>query len=660
MVLIQQQDEIELQQAVRLHQQGNFAHAEPIYRRILARSPNNPEALHMLGLLAYQVGHPAPAVDLIEQSLTIAPQNGVACSNLAEIRRSLGQMDAAVALCRRAITINPNLAGAHANLAAICRQMGRLPEALAAAQQVMRLSPNMASGYSSAGAALIDLLRPQEALPLLQRAVQLDPNNAAIWSNLGLCYTRFSDFDNAIPAHRRAVALEPKNETILMNLAVALAEGGGFAEAVIHFSKLAAAHPNSPEIVQNLAAAHCDLHNHGEALKYAQRAIELDPQRIETLITFANIHTALGQFDDSLRCLDRALAIRPTGKIYQAIATAYVGSGRLEQALDAIARALELDPADPISIFDRAIILIYLGRLEEAWPFYETRFDHPRLKPFIQQFDKPRWNGEAIPGKRLLVQCEQGLGDTVYFSRYATLLARQGIRPILRVQPALMEVIQTIPGVTEVVAEKAPPPEFDFHIPLMSLPGAFKTSLTTVPNHVPYISSDAQKKSHWQAEFARHRGKLNIGIAWEGGAFQPENRLRSASLAAFAPLADLPVTFFSLQKGEAASQAKTPPAGMDFHDLAPHIHDFADTTAIIDALDLVISIDTCIVHVAGALAKPVWTLLAHYRGHMWMTQRSDSPWYPTMRLFRQPKFEDWAAVMVDVRRELETLLQSRH
>ncbi len=659
MTLIQQQDELELQQAVRLHQQGTFAQAEPIYRRILARSPNNPEALHMLGLLAFQVGHPAPAVDLIERALAIAPRNEVACSNLAEIRRSLGQFDAAASLCQRAITINPNLASAHANLAAIYRQMGRLPEGLAAAQHVMRLSPSMASGFSSAGAALIDLQRPVEALPLLQRAAQLDPNNAAIWSNLGLCYTRVSDFVNAIPAHRRAVALEPKNETILMNLAVALAEGGDYSEAVVHFGKLAALHPDSSEIIQNLAAAHCDLHNHAEALKHATRALELDPQRIETLITFANIHTALGQFDDSLRHLDRALAIRPTGKIYHAMATACVGSGRLEPALDAIARAMELDPTDSISSFDRAIILLYLGRLEEAWPLYETRFEHPRLKPFIQRFDKPRWNGEPIEGKRLLIQCEQGLGDTVYFSRYATLLAQRGIHPILRVQPSLVEVIKTIPGVGEVVPESAPPPPFDFHIPLMSLPGAFKTSLETIPNKVPYIRSDAQKKSHWQTEFARHKGKLNIGIAWEGGPFQPENRLRSASLAAFAPLADLPVTFFSLQKGEAAAQAKNPPAGMDFHDLAPHIRDFTDTAAIIDALDLVISIDTCIVHVAGALAKPVWTLLAYFRGHMWMTHRSDSPWYPTMRLFRQPTFEDWPGAMAEVRRELETFLRSR-
>ncbi|MGN6367493.1 MAG: tetratricopeptide repeat protein [Phycisphaerae bacterium] len=659
MTLTSQQDELDFHQAMRLHQQGNFAQAEPLYRQILARSPQHAEALHMLGLLAYQVGHPAPAVDLIEKSLAIAPSNEIACSNLAEIRRCLGQLDAAVALCRRALTLNPNLPSAHANLAAIYRQMGRLPDALAAAQHVIRLSPTMSSGYSSAGAALIDLNRSPEALPLLQRAAQLDPNNAAIWSNLGLCYARLSDYANAIPAHRRAAALEPKNEIILMNLAVALAESGDFSEAVLYFQKLAAIHPDSPEILQNLAAAHCDLHNHAEALQYAHRALEKDPQRVETLITFANIHTALGQFDESLRRLHQALAIRPTSKVYQAMATALVGSGRLEDALDANAKAIQLDPADPLPTFDRSIILLYLGRFEEAWPLYESRFNHPRLKPFIEQFAKPRWHGEPIPGKALLIQCEQGLGDTVYFSRYVRLLAQQNIRTLLRVQPSLVEVIRTIPGVGEVLPDTAPPPEFDFHIPLMSLPGIFKTTLATIPNSVPYIAADPQKKSRWQSEFARHNGNLKIGIAWEGGPFQPENRLRSASLAAFAPLADLPITVFSLQKGPAAAQAKSPPPGMDFHDLATHIHDFTDTAAIIDALDLVISIDTCIVHIAGALAKPVWTLLAYFRGHMWMTHRPDSPWYPTMRLFRQPSFDNWPAVIANVRTELQSLLQTR-
>ncbi|HUO09671.1 MAG TPA: tetratricopeptide repeat protein [Phycisphaerae bacterium] len=657
--MTQQQDELDVQQAVRLHQQGKFPDAEAIYRRVLVRNPNQSDALHMLGLLAYQVGHADAAVDLIERSLSLAPNNEIACSNLAEIQRSRGQFGAAISLCERALRINPNLASGHANLAAIFRQTGRLEEALAASMALLKLDPQSANGCSSAGATLLDLNRPEEALPLLERAAHLAPNNAAIASNLGLCYARLCEFARSIAFHRRAVALEPTNGTILMNLAVALAEAGEFREAAEHFQTLANAQPHRAEIIQNLAAAHCDLHNHAEALKCAHRALQLDSTHIETFITLANTHCALGQFDDAIRYLSQARNIRETSKIHQAMATALVGKGEPEKALPENARAIELDPADPIPQFDRSIIFLYLGRLEEAWPFYETRFQHPRLKPFIQHFDKPRWNGEPIAGKRLLVQCEQGLGDTVCFSRYATLLAQQNIHVILRVQPSLVDVIKTISGACEVVPEIAPPPPFDFHIPLMSLPGVFKTSLDTIPNTVPYITADPTRKAHWQREFAARTNKLKVGIAWEGGPFQPENRLRSASLAAFAPLADLPVTFFSLQKGDAAAQSKSPPPGMDFQDLAPHIHDFTDTAAMIEALDLVISIDTCVIHVAGALAKPVWTLLAYFRGHMWMTQRHDSPWYPTMRLFRQPKFQDWLSVVEQVRTELTTLLQQK-
>ncbi len=316
--------------------------------------------------------------------------------------------------------------------------------------------------------------------------------------------------------------------------------------------------------------------------------------------------------------------------------------------------AAKFSPTDPISRFARAVVLITLGRLEEAWPEYELRWEHPKLKGIVPRFQRPRWQvgkNEGLTGKRILLHAEQGLGDTVFFGRYATIVAEL-VGPkgavILRVQPSLVELMKSVPGVSRVTSdeERLAADEFDLHAPIMSLPAHFNTSLATIPATVPYIKADADRKKYWMAELAKRTSKMKVGICWEGGAAQPENYLRSASLAAFGGLKDVKgVTFFSLQKGPAAEQMKNPPAGLELIDLAAEINDFSDTAAIIDALDMVISVDTSVVHIAGALGKPVWNLLALNRGHMWMSPRLDCPWYPTMRIYRQCKFNDWPGLM---------------
>jgi hypothetical protein len=307
--------------------------------------------------------------------------------------------------------------------------------------------------------------------------------------------------------------------------------------------------------------------------------------------------------------------------------------------------------------FSKALILMFAGRYDEAWPCYEWRWQHPRMDRWRHKTDKPQWDGSPLNGKRILLYGEQGLGDTLQASRYATLVAQRGGHVILEVQDGLRQLAQSIEGVKEVIirGEKVPP--FDTHCAVMSLPGIFKTSLQTIPSKVPYITADPAKVAKWREILGDAGGKLKVGIAWEGGAFLRENFLRSASLAEFAPLAAVPnVRFYSLQKGPAARQILKPPAGMDIVDLDSQIVDFADTAAIISNLDLLIAVDTAVVHVAGAMARPVWNLVArNLSGHMWMTNRPDTPWYPTMRLFRQSKLGDWPTVMKKVAEELQML-----
>jgi hypothetical protein len=275
-----------------------------------------------------------------------------------------------------------------------------------------------------------------------------------------------------------------------------------------------------------------------------------------------------------------------------------------------------------------------------------------------RSFGVPQWDGRQLNGARILLHAEQGMGDTIFFGRYATRVAKEfGGKPILWVQNSIVEVARTIEGVEQVIGESGPLPPIDTHLPIMSLPRVFNTSLETVPNKVPYIRTDPARSAHWKKEFAQRTNKFKVGLVWEGGPFQPENFLRSASLAAYAPLAEVPnVTFFFMQKGGAEVQVKNPPAGMDFMDLGPFIKDFSDTAAMLENLDLLISIDTSVIHFAGALGKPVWMFMAYSPGHMWMYNREDTPWYPTIRIFRQPAFKDWATPVARVKAELDKLV----
>jgi len=323
-------------------------------------------------------------------------------------------------------------------------------------------------------------------------------------------------------------------------------------------------------------------------------------------------------------------------------------------------RAIALEPDYAMGHFSKGLILLFAGRLEEAWPYLDYRWKHPQMDGWRHVTTKPVWDGAPLNGKRILLHAEQGLGDTIHFARYAALVAQRGGRVILEVQRGLEDFVRTMPGIERVVVRGQPVGEYDTLVPLLSLPGIFKTSLKTIPATIPYAHALPAKVEQWRKIIDDGSGKLKVGIAWMGGDFQRENHLRSTSLATFAPLAAVPsVRFYSLQKGPSAREALRPPAGMEIIDLDPFIHDFADTAAAMMNLDLVISVDTSVVHVAGALGKPVWTLLHPNIGHMWMTHREDSPWYPTMRLFRQATPGDWPTLMRRVAVKLEELVSRR-
>jgi hypothetical protein len=335
--------------------------------------------------------------------------------------------------------------------------------------------------------------------------------------------------------------------------------------------------------------------------------------------------------------------------------------GRSAEADASFREALRLQPDQADAHANRGMALLLAGQFEEGWREFEWRWKTAFMATRARNFAAPLWNGEAIGDRVLLLHAEQGLGDTLQFCRYAPLITG-GARVVLEVQASLVRLLSRLPGVAQIVARGESLPPFDLHCPLLSLPRAFGTTLETIPAATPYLAADPAEATLWRKRLASLPG-LRVGLVWAGGPRTPVPKLiaidmrRSLTLKTLAPLAEVSgVSFVSLQKSSPAAQAANPPPGMALADFSVELHDFAATAALIEALDLVISVDTSVVHLAGALGKPVWLLNRFDNCWRWMLKREDSPWYPTLRQFRQPSAGDWSSVISAVKDALQHLV----
>jgi hypothetical protein len=331
----------------------------------------------------------------------------------------------------------------------------------------------------------------------------------------------------------------------------------------------------------------------------------------------------------------------------------------MNEAIACFQKALQIDPHYPEAHCNMSFVYLLTGNFEEGWKEYEWR---RRLKGSVQrEFSQPLWDGSDIHGKTILLYAEQGFGDTIQFIRYIPFVAQKNAIVLVECQDELASVIQDIEGVNRVFVFGEQLPEFDVHCPLLSLPLVFDTTLETIPAEVPYIKADSILVQRWKNKLKHDNSKLKIGLSWAGRPTHKRDRQRSISFDTFSPLLQInEVTFYSLQKGEAAGQAKNPTKGMKLIDYTDEMRDFSDTAAFIENLDLIISVDTAVAHLAGALGKPVWTLLPFAPDWRWMLHREDSPWYPTMRLFRQPSPGDWGSVINNVLRNLELFIRDEN
>lgn len=506
-------------EAVAFHKAGRAADAEAKCREVLRLEPENFNALHLAGLIAFQTADSARAVELIGAALRIYPEMPLAYNNLAAALLDLGQYDDALVQSERAIALRPEFPGAHITRGHALRGLKRSGEALASYERALALRPD-AEADNSRGIALAGLGRHEEALNAFAQALALNPSHVGAH-------------------HNRGVALR-------------------------------------------------DMHRHDEALTALANAVAVDPEHADSHWEASLTHLQMGNFD-------------------------------------------------------------------AGWKGYEWRWNTKSLSAAARAFPQPLWRGdEPIAGKTILIHAEQGLGDTIQFCRYAAVLTARGAKVVLEVQRPLAALMKSLEGTAQIVVQGETLPAFDVHCPLMSLPLACRTTLADIPASPRYLHAPGDKIAAWQVRLGA-KTKPRVGLVWSGNPNHKLDHARSIALHDVAATLPDGCDYFSLQTETRAADAVVLRARRDIRDLGPDLKDFTDTAAVCELMDVVVTVDTSVAHLAGALGKPTWLLLAYTPDWRWLLARADSPWYPSLKLYRQEKRGDWSNVLARVNADLARL-----
>jgi tetratricopeptide (TPR) repeat protein len=668
-------------QAFNLHRVGRLAEAETVYNQILSLDPDQVESRHLLGFLLHQRGDSAQALRHIDRALQTYPDDAVALNYRGMALHALKRFDEAQASYQRAITVRPDFLEALINRGSTLKELQRFDEALTSFDRAIAVQPDHAdahyyrantlhalkqfdealAGYDRAlalrprfaealdnrGVTLHELKRYDEALASFDAAAALRPAGDAAFASRGRTLQALKRFDEALASFDRALVLRPDNAEALDGRGPTLHALERFDEALANYDRVLAVRPDNAEAHSNRGVTLFELTRFAEALESCDRAITLRPDFSEAYLNRGSALNALGRLDEALASYDRALALRPD------YAEAHTSRGgtlqalwRFDDALQSHERALALRPDFAEAHFNEALCRLLIGDFARGFAKHEWRWDIEKLKFAKSRFAQPLWTGsQDIAGKTVLLHADQGFGDAIQFCRYVPRVAALRARVILEVQEPLHDLMGTLAGAAQVVANGEALPDFDWHCPLLSLPFAFGTTLATVPAEAPYLYASASAIEQWDGRLPP-RTRPRIGLAWAGNPAHSNDRNRSITLGAFLSLLDgAEATYVSLQRDIRAADAAVLQERRDILHFSEELRTFAETAALISNLDLVVTVDTSVAHLAGALAKPVWIVLPFTPDWRWLLDRDDSPWYPTARLFRQDGSRQWDGVL---------------
>jgi tetratricopeptide (TPR) repeat protein len=670
---------------------GRLAEVARGYQRMLERNPCHPEALVGISLVAMVSHQPQAAVKMARAAVAVAPAMGVAwvmlgqalrsCGSgeeaeraygeairldgmnalarvgLGELRMAKGQPEQALREFDLALRRQPAMASAHMGLGHALACLGRDAEALQRYELALAFQPRMPEGEFAAAFVLARLGRQKEAETRYRRALALRPDFAAAWMNLGCLLREQGSEAYAEAALRRAVELEPKMIAGWINLALLERQRRHPAEAEAHLRRAFALDPENVETLVAWCQFRAAERDPSGAREWLRWALERDPRNAEAVNMQGILLYTAGRFRDAVEVFDRAEAMGSRAAASNR-GNSMLDMGRMEDALRAHEAAVERDPQSPGAAYNLALTRLRLGDWERGWAGYEARWRFREVHPLPMVFRQPRWRGEPLRGRRVLLHAEQGLGDAIQFCRYASMVVARGGVAIVQVHEPVERLMRSLgvvrTGRAEIARLGVEPAAFDLECPLMSLPAVFGTTAEKVPWFGAYLGADLELARKKRMQFPAVGHGLRVGLAWAGNPRYKADHRRSMKLETLLPLLRVPgVDWISLQKGDAAEQLARLPDDIVARDGSSRDSDLAETAALMTALDLVITTDTCIAHLAGAMGKPVWILLPHLADWRWMQRVETTPWYPTARLMRQSLPGDWAGVLERVIADLD-------
>ena len=568
-----------------------------------------------------------------------------------------GQLESGEDCCRTVLSKAPNCPQALHLMGLIMHQTGRFELAVESLREANAADPTDPDILTSLAASCLALGDVQQAMLCYQSVVELSPASASAWACLGLVQDRLDRFEEAAQSFRRAVSLNPEDPEFVRRLAAALCKSGALQEALGLLDKLLARNPGDFETYKDLGFVLTEIGQPERAVAMLQQALSIIPNSGPTLCNLGHFFFRNGDLRsaaDSYRC-----AIERDPELVDAhreLGLVLYELGEFDESSECFRRVQEMEPASAAATFQLSRIHLLQGDFSRGWQEYGARWTSVGQRE-RREFSAPQWKGEPLGHARILLHAEQGLGDTMQFVRYVPFVSAMGAEILLEVQPELHRLLSGFNGAKQVLRRGEPLPDHKWHCPLLSLPLAFGTKHDSIPTNVPYLHADPINVSNWQRRLGGD--SVRVGLCWSGNPKHPRDFWRSIPLELFAPLMRIEnATFYSLQKGAAAEQIARLKSKVEIDDLGPELTDFEDTAAVIANLDVVISVDTSIAHLAGGMGKPVWVLLHRAPDWRWLLERETSPWYPTARLFRQRTPGKWKEVLSRVESELRQLASS--
>ena len=608
-----------IQQGLILHSRGKISDAKVIYEQVLKKNSSHFNALQLLGAAYAQENKAEIALQYLNKAIKINKTNAVALNNRGFVLKTLKRFEEALDSFTQALKFKPDYVDAAYNRGLTLQELRRFDEAIETYNQILIKNPAHADALNNRGIALRELNRFDEAIASYNQALNIKPDFAEAFNNRGNTLKELKRFEEALENYNQAIQCKSNYAEAFFNRGIVLKQIKKFNEALECFDQAVCIKPDYAEAFSNKGLTLQEMKCFDEALNCYNKALFFKPNYSDAFNDKGNILKELGYFEEALKNYDQALTASPN---------------------------------NINAIWNKSLLLILIGKYSEGWSLYESRLVKEDTGHLYYKLPQLSWRGtDDLKDKTLLIYGEQGLGDVIQFVRYLKKINEHGIKTILEVPKTLVSIISTLDVPLTLIEKGLKLPDFDAHCPLLSLPYVFKTTVDTIPNSIPYLFSNQEKVFKWKEQL----GSLNrkrVGLVWSGSSKHNNDHNRSIQLELFSDILKLPFEWHSLQKEYRDSDKEFLSSNTQIHQHDVQLSDFSDTAALIDCMDLVISVDTSVAHLAGALGKEVWILLPHVPDYRWMLNRNDSPWYPTAKLFRQDSSKNWGGVLNQIKQKL--------